>query len=198
MGGLDVGGLFNKVTGLKPGSAEELGKGLAGAAGKILGDKAKPGIDEAGKKAADTVTEVAGEGISWLKVKGIQVVISTQYPDALPLDKSKGMTQFIENGLSALDLFKGKPDGKADAKTLDAINKLREGAGKEPLTGVDQFSKDDLKLLVDKLAEAKENKHAQNVLGNALDTLGGLKTDYPKPKAPSTTPGGPGMGNEGG
>lgn len=189
---------FRQATGVNPGSLEDLGKGLAGAAGKVLGDKAKPGIDEAGKKIADKTTEVAGEGVSWLKVKGIQVILSTQYPDALPLGKSQGMTQFIENGLSALDLFKGKPDGKADAKTLDAINKLREGAGKEPLTGVDQFTKDDVKLLIDKLAEAKDNPHAKTVLNNAIDTLGGLKADYPKPKAPNAAPGGPGMGNEGG
>lgn len=184
MGGLDVGGIFKKATGIDPGKAEDLGKGLAGAAGKILNDKAKPGLDEAGREAGKKVEEVAGAGISWLKVKGIQVVISTQFPDALPLEKSKGMTQFIENGLNALGHFKGKPDGSADAKTLEAINKLREGAGKEPLTGVDQFGKDDLKLLVDKLAEAKGNTHAQNVLNNATDTLAGLKKDYPKPEAP--------------
>ena len=171
------------------GNGKDLGNAAAGALGNIFGgkvrDAAQPAVDGVNKG----INDAANSASNWLKVKGAQVVISTQFPDALPLDKSKGMTQFVENGLNALGHFKGRPDGKADQNTLNAVNKLRESGGQEPLTGVDQFGKDDLKLMIDKLAE-KGTPHANNVISGATDTLGGLKKDYPKPveASPSSDP----------
>lgn len=120
--------------------------------------------------------------------------IGRDFPDTLPLTESAGMTKFVEAGLKALGHFKGFPDGKADGKTLEAVNRLREG--EDPLLDLAQFGKGDLKLLVTKLgSSAAENQAAQNVLNQAPDTLKGLKADYPKPQAPApqATPE-PGMG----
>lgn len=175
-----LGDLFNKD------GLNRLGAGLAGAAGQMVGGKineaAKPGVDA----ATQGINNAASTANNWLKVKGLQVVISTQLPDELPLDKSKGMTQYVENGLTALGHFKGKPDGTADKQTLDAVNKLRESGGKEPLTNIDQFGKSDLKLMVDKLAD-KGTPHANNVIDAGTSTVSGLKSDYPKPQAPAQT-----------
>jgi hypothetical protein len=166
------------------GNGQDLGKAAAGALGNIFGGKAREAVQPAADGVAKGINETANTANNWLKVKGTQLVISTQFPDALPLGQSKGMNQFVENGLSALGHFSGKPDGKPDQKTLEAVNKLRESGGQEPLTSVDQFGKSDLKLMVDKLAE-KGTPHSQTVLNSATDTLGGLKKDYPKPVEPA-------------
>lgn len=159
----------------KRAAGNEAGKAVTGVLGGVFG-KIKDGI----KDGAEVATNVA-------KVTGVKTVLNTQYPENIPLTQSKGMNQFVENGLSALDLFKGRPDGKPGADTLAGINTLREKEGLPPHADVNQVTRDDVGLIAERLAR-QGTPHAQSVLNTAMDTLGGLKKDYPKPEAPTAAP----------
>jgi len=174
-----MAGFGDLLKGKKDGG--QLLEGLAGAAGQIFGNATKPAVDQATQAAGQAAT-AAG---NFVRDRAIAVMISTQLPEQMDLNKSKNFTTYIENSLTALGYKGVKPDGKPDKATLDAINDLRQKGGKDPIADVSQFGKEDLKMVVDALKE-KGTPHANNILNATISTLGGIKSDYPLPKAPAT------------
>lgn len=167
-------------------------QGAIASAGNVVGNtqagqEAKQGLGGLLGKIRETAQDAGQFAGNVAKVTGAKTLLNAQYPETLPLSQSKGMTQFVENGLSALDLFKGKPDGTPGKDTLAGINALREKAGLGPHDDVSKVTRDDVGLMVDQLAR-KGTPHSQTVLNTAVDTLGGLSRDYPKPAEPTPAP----------
>lgn len=173
------------------GSGKDLGNAAAGALGTIFGNK----VNEAAKPAASAVNgkinEIGQAGLNFLEKAKLKTEIGFavgRLPDNLPLDgpQSKNFTTFVENALNESGYTKVKPDGKPDQSTLDAVNDLRQKAGQQPLEKVGDFTKSDLKLVVDKLEETNTQR-SNNVFKSTPEVLNGVRESgaFPKPAEPA-------------
>ena len=182
------------------GSPEDLKRNatnaLAGIAGGLFGQAAKPGIDAAGQ-AANQAVGAAGNFLADRAVAAARAVAIGQLPDKLDLTKSTKMEIYVEQAVNALG-GKVKVDGKPDPQTLSEVNKILVAQGRPELAALSDFAKDDLKALNDALGDAKgpkgePNVQAQNVLRTCGDMANAAKPDFPKPekKGPAQAPADP-------
>lgn len=188
-------GLLDNIKGAVPGA--DLADKAKGALGNVFTGSVKPpeGAASAVQNGVAAVQNGVTGAANWLKEKAIQAAL-WPLADNLDLNKSPNLNTFVEKGLKALDLYKGTPDGKPGKDTLDGINALRKAAGKEALTSVEQFTKDDLKLIIDE-AGKKGTTFASNFYNEAAASIGGFINDFKKAPAAAPAPG-PDMGGGGG